>query len=45
MSEWHAMMVELARELVAKGNLEAWQIAERTGISVKTVERMMRGSR
>lgn len=41
MNEWHQMMVERARELVAKGNLTPWQISQRTGVSEKTVQRMM----
>lgn len=45
MEQWHELMLARARELVEKGGLTAWQIAERTGVSERTVQRMMRGSR
>ena len=38
---WHALMVERARELAAKGNLTARQIAERTGLTVGTVAHIL----
>lgn len=42
MSEWHQMMVERAKELVAKGNLTPWQISQRTGISEHSILRFMK---
>lgn len=41
MEEWHAMMLERMHELVAKGNLTARQIHERTGISYAYVQKLM----
>lgn len=38
---WHALMVERARELAAKGGLTSRQIAERTGLSVGAVSHIV----
>lgn len=39
---WHGLMVERARELAAKGNLTAGQIAERTGLTADACRHLMR---
>lgn len=41
MEEWHAMMLERMHELVAKGNVTAHQIHERTGIRLDCIQRAM----